>query len=317
VAAPGAASKDTLTRIIEMQPGTESAARAHYELGRLQLERGELEQAMQSFRQVPPHWPRWHSLAGLAIARIYETQIRDVDAAAREYRKVIRRHPESFASAECYSRMGDLYAALGDLISAENMRECAQRAYAKVMETSDDPQEREEAVGRFVTASRQLERWDAALEALLKARREAVKRKEVARRVEIDRQLGEIYLQREQHASALARFKDCLQHARRQGDLPDIVALTENVARCFQVLEDAPAVRRTWASLVDFVAKDAARMTEAARDVRIAPALVRAWLASDRGGEARKFRSRISRMTSPEARAALLLVDAELGAAPQ
>src|SRR5690349_7218482 len=90
-----AASLDTLTRIIEMQPGTESAARAHYELGMLQLEQGDLEAATGSFRRVPPHWPRWHGRAGLAIARIYETQLRDIGAAAREYRKVIRRHPDT------------------------------------------------------------------------------------------------------------------------------------------------------------------------------------------------------------------------------
>ena len=308
-----AASKDVLTRIIEMQPGTESAARAHYELGRLQLERGELEPAMGSFRQVPPHWPRWHSLAGLAIARIYETRIRDVDAASREYRKVIRRHPDSYASAECYARMGDLYEALGDPVSAENMRECAQRSYAKVMETSDDPQEREEAVARFVAASRQLERWDAAIDALSKARKDAVRRRDATRRYEIDRQLGDIYLQREQHGNALARFKECVQHARRQADLGDVVELTEKMARCLEAVEDSAALRRCHASLAEFVSRDPARLTETARDPRLAPSVVRSLVAADRHADARKLRTRISRMTSAEARATLVLVDAELG----
>ena len=314
---PQAATKDTLTRIIEMQPGTESAARAHYELGVLQLERGDLESATRSFRQVAPHWPRWHGRAGLAIARIYETQIRDVGAAEREYRKVIRRHPDTFAAAECHARMADLCDAMGDAIQAENLRECALRSYARVVETTDDPQERDEAMTRYVAASRQLERWESAIDALSKQRREAVRRRDAIRRIEIDRQLGDIFLQREQHGNALARYRDCLQHARRRKDVPEVVDLTENMARCLHATGDAAGVRRAWQSLVEFVHEDSARLSDCLRDVRLAPALVRGLSAVGRSADARKLRSRLGRMSSPEARAALAAVDAEIGAISQ
>lgn len=308
-------SVDTLTRIIEMQPGTESAARAHLELGQLQLQRGELEKATQSFRQVPPHWPRWHGRAGLAIAQIYEMQLHDLGAAEREYRKVIRRHPETHAAAECHSRLADLYESIGDMLSAENMRECAQRTYAKVIETTDDEPEREEALERFVAASRRLERWEPALHALEKQRQVAIARKDAARRCEIDRQLGEIYETREQHDNAIVRYKECLGHLRRAGSAGDVAEMIEAIARCQRAAgAEGSSVRRTYQGLLEFVGRDAARTTELLRDTRHAPILARAHLAADKVADARKLRSRLARSTTAESRAALLAFDAELQA---
>ncbi len=77
-------TRESLSQIIQMQPGTESAARAHFHLGSLQLADGEVETATDSYRRVPSSWPRWHARAGFAIARIYEEHLDDLDAAARE-----------------------------------------------------------------------------------------------------------------------------------------------------------------------------------------------------------------------------------------
>ncbi len=310
-----AASVDTLTRIIEMQPGTESAARAHLELGTLQLQRGELEKATESFRQVPPHWPRWHGRAGLAIAKIYEMQIRDLGAAEREYRKVIRRHPETHAAAECHSRLADIYASVGDHLSAENMRDCALRAFSKVVETTDDDAERQEALDRFVSASRILERWEPAIQALEKQRAAAVARRDANRRCALERQIGEIQELREQHAPALARYKACLAHVRRSGTPQEIADAAEAVARCCRALGETATLRRTYAGLLALITKDTAAMSELVRDARFAPILVRAHLATDRVSDARKLRARLARQTSAEAKAALAAVEAELSAA--
>lgn len=310
-----AASADTLTRIIEMQPGTESAARAHLELGMLQLQRGELEKATQSFRQVPPHWPRWHGRAGLAIAMIYEIQLRDLGAAEREYRKVIRRHPDTHAAAECHTRLAEIYISVGDHLSAENMRECALRAYGKVIETSDDEGEREEALGRFVVTSRILERWEPAVQALEKQRASAVARKDAARRSEIDRQLAEINEMREQHDAAASRYKECLAHARRSGSPAEVAELTESLARAQRAMGDPQGARKTMASLLEYVGKDSARLTELLRDARTVPSLVRAHVAADKQAELKKLRSRLARLTSAEAKAALAAFDAEQAAA--
>jgi len=305
---------DTLTRIIEMQPGTESAARAHLDLGMLQLQRGELEKATQSFRQVPHHWPRWHGRAGLAIAMIYEIQLRDLGAAEREYRKVIRRHPETHAAAECHSRLADIYLSVGDLLSAENMRECALRTYSKVIETTDLDSEREEALVRFVSASRALERWEPAVQVLEKQRLAAIARKDVTRRCEIDRQLAEINEMREQHDLAAARYKECLAQVRRSGGAAEVAELTEALARCQRSAGDGPGSRKTYQSLLEYLGKDAARLTELLRDARSCPVLVRAYVASDKVPELRKLRSRLARLTSAEARTALVAFEAELAA---
>ena len=314
MAAQVAASKETLTRIIEMQPGTESAAQAHFELGVLQLDGGDLEAAMASFRQVPPHWPRWHGRAGLAIARIYEMRIRDIGAAEREYRKVIRRHPDSFAAAECHARLADLTEAMGDPLSAENLRECAMRTYQRVIETTDNEQEREEALRRFVAASRRLERWEPALEALTRQRREALKRRDTPRRMEIDREIGDVYLQREQHGNALLRYRECLQHARRSGTVADVVELSSNVVRCLEAGEDPAAARKTWDGLVEYVKKDAARLTGIGKDLRLASVMVRAFIATDRLPDARRLRVKLAKLATPEARAILDEIDARIGA---
>jgi tetratricopeptide (TPR) repeat protein len=311
-----AASLDTLTRIIEMQPGTESAARAHLELGILQIERGELESATQSLRQVPPHWPRWHGRAGLAIARIYETQLRDIGAAAREYRKVIRRHPDTHAAAECHARLADIHDAMGDALSAENMRECAMRSYHKVIETTHDEQEREEALARFVTASRQLERWDLALQALERQRTRTIGRRDVVRRHEIDRQLAEIHELREHHERALVRYRECLAHARRNGTTAEVVELSEAIARCMRRTEaDAGALRRHYLTLLEHVGSAGPKLTEVLRDARLVPILVRALLACDRAPEVRRHRSRLARQASAEAKASVAALDAEVATA--
>lgn len=307
-----AASVDTLTRIIEMQPGTESAARAHLDLGMLQLQRGELEKATQSFRQVPHHWPRWHGRAGLAIAMIYEIQLRDLGAAEREYRKVIRRHPDTHAAAECHSRLADIYEAVGDALSAENMRECALRAYSKVIETSDDDQERSEALERFVAASRRLERWEPAVQVLEKQRAAAVARKDAVRRCDIDRQLAEIHELREQHEPAATRYREALAQLRRTGTSADVVEITEALARCCRALGDVAGAKKAYQGLLEHVGKDAARMNEVLRDARLVPVLVRAHAAADKLADARKLRTRLARLTSAEARAALAAFDAEL-----
>ena len=307
-----AASVDTLTRIIEMQPGTESAARAHLELGMLQLQRGELEKATQSFREVPPHWPRWHGRAGLAIAMIYEIQLRDLGAAEREYRKVIRRHPDTHAAAECHTRLADIYLSVGDPLSAENMRECALRTYSKVIETTDLESEREEALVRFVAASRSLERWEPAVQVLEKQRAGAIARKDAVRRCEFDRQLAEINELREQHDQAALRYKDCLAHVRRSGSPGDVAEITDALARCQRIAGDAAGAKKTYQSLLEYAGKDAARTTELLRDARAVPILVRAHVAADKGAELKKLRSRLARLTSAEARAALAAFDAEL-----
>lgn len=307
-----AASVDTLTRIIEMQPGTESAARAHLELGMLQLQRGELEKATQSFRQVPPHWPRWHGRAGLSIAMIYEIQLRDLGAAEREYRKVIRRHPETHAAAECHTRLADIYLSVGDLLSAENMRECALRTYGKVIETTDDDAEREEALVRFVAASRILERWEPAVQALEKQRTAAIARKDATRRCEIDRQLAEINELREQHDVAAGRYKDCLAHLRRSGSAAEVAEVTEALARCLRSAGDSAGMRKTYVSLLEYAGKDGARLTELLRDARSVPVLVRAHAVAEKSADIKKLRTRLARLTSAEARAALAAFDAEL-----
>jgi tetratricopeptide (TPR) repeat protein len=307
-----AASVDTLTRIIEMQPGTESAARAHLELGLLQLQRGELEKATQSFRQVPPHWPRWHGRAGLHIAMIYEIQLRDLGAAEREYRKVIRRHPDTHAAAECHSRLAEIYTSVGDLLSAENMRECALRAYGKVVDTSDDDAEREEALVRFVAVSRVLERWEPAVQALERQRNAAIARKDTARRCEIDRQLAEINEIREQHDVAAARYKECLAQIRRSGTAAEVAELTECLARCQRACGDAPAMKKTYQALLEYAGKDGARMTELLKDARTVPVLVRAHVATDRMAELKKLRSRLSRLTSADAKQAFAAFEAEM-----
>jgi tetratricopeptide (TPR) repeat protein len=309
-----AASKETLTRIIEMQPGTESAAQAHFELGVLQLDGADLEAAMTSLRQVPPHWPRWHGRAGLAIARIYEARIRDIGAAEREYRKVIRRHPDSFAAAECHARLADLTEAMGDPLSAENLRECAMRTYQRVIETTDNEPEREEALRRFVAASRRLERWEPALEALTRQRREAIKRRDTPRRMEIDREIGDVYVQREQHGNALLRYRECLLHARRSGPVADVVELTASMVRCLEFGEDAAAARKAWESLLDYVKKDAARLTAIAKDFRLAAIVIGAYVATGRMTDARRLRARLGKIVTPDTRSILEEIDARIGA---
>ena len=302
-------TRETLVRIIEMQPGTESAGRAHFELGVLQLESGDLEGAMLSFRQVPAHWPRWHGRAGLAIARIYETRIRDIGAAEREYRKVIRRHPESFAAAECHARLADLADAMGDSLSAENLREGAMRSYQRVIQTTDDVEERDESLSRFIGASRRLERWEPALEALTRQRREAVKVRDTNRRMEIDREIGDIYLEREQHGNALTRFRECLLHARRVGGLGDVVELTSNVVRCLEATDDDGGARKAWDAFVDYVQKDATRVTAVAKDPRLAVVVTRAFVATARVADARKLRTRVARLVTAEGKQALAEID--------
>jgi tetratricopeptide (TPR) repeat protein len=306
-----AASVDTLTRIIEMQPGTESAARAHLELGVLQLQRGELEAATESFRKVPPVWPRWHGRAGLHIAMIYEIQMKDLGAAEREYRKVIRRHPETHAAAECHARLADIYISVGDHLSAENMRECALRTYAKVIESTDDDSEREEALERFVAASRALERWEPAVQALERQRNTANARKDATRRCDIDRQLAEINELREQHDQAALRYKECLAHVRRNGTAAEVAEMTEALARCQRAAGDASGARKTYQALLEFVGRDGGRLTELLRDSRWVHVLVRAHVAADKLADLRKLRSRLARLTSVEARAALAAFDAE------
>lgn len=306
-------TRETLVRIIEMQPGTESAGRAHFELGVLQLDAGDLEGAMLSFRQVPSNWPRWHGRAGLAIARIYETRIRDIGAAEREYRKVIRRHPESFAAAECHARLADLAESQGDALSGENLREGAMRTYQRVIQTTDDDAERAESLSRFIGASRRLERWEPALEALTRQRREAVKVRDTARRMEIDREIGDIYLEREQHGNALLRFRECLQHARRSGGLGDVVELTSNVVRCLEATDDESAARKAWDAFVEYVKKDSTRVSAVGKDPRLAVVATRAFVATDRLSDARRLRSRVARLVTAEGKQALAEIDGLLG----
>ena len=308
--------QEALAQIIETQPGSESAARAHYEIGGLQLARGSVEAATAAYRQVPTTWPRWHARACLAIARIYDRQLQDVDAAAREYRKVIRVHPECFASAEAYARMGELYQALGDAVSAENMRECAVKSYERHLH-SDDLDERELALSRYVTTCRQLERWDEAIDALVKSRRAATRLRDTPRRVELDRQLGMLYLERQQFGNALIRFRACLQHARRRGDLDTYVSLCESAARCLRENADSVGLRRTYGSLLDFVGRSAGRRAEVLKDPRLAPVLVRAYLALGKVGQARQVHSRLRRTKSVQGREVLAAVEAEMSAVAQ
>lgn len=317
MAAQVVTTRETLVRIIEMQPGTESAGRAHYELGILQLEGGDLEGAMSSLRQVPSHWPRWHGRSGLAIARIYETRIRDIGAAEREYRKVIRRHPESFAAAECHARLADLAEAVGDTLSSENLREGAMRSYQRVIQTTDDASERDESIRRFISASRRLERWEPALEALTRQRRDAIKARDLDRRMEIDREIGDIYLEREQHGNALLRFRECLQHARRSGELGEVVELTSNVVRCLEATDDDGAARKTWDAFVEYVKKDATRVAAVGKDPRLAVVVTRAFVATDRLPEAKRLRTRVARLVTAEGKQALAEIDGLLGNAGQ
>lgn len=310
---PAALTKESLKQIIEAQPKSELAARARYELGGLHLAAGNVEGATGFFRKVSSSWPRWHSRAGLAIARIYDERVQDLEAAAREYRKVIRLHPESFAAAAGYGRLAEIYEMVGDPVSAENMRECAMRTYERVLESTDDRDERDAALERFVETSRQLERWDQATEALVKARRQAVRERNVERRNELDRQLGLLYLDREQFGNALIRFKSCLQHVRRRGDdLGGILSLTELTARCQAATDDATGVKRTYRALLDWVKRGKERRLAVQRDPELVRVFVRALIATDKVGEARQLRSRMKRMKGT--RDSLGVVESELEA---
>jgi tetratricopeptide (TPR) repeat protein len=305
-----ALTKESLHQIIEAQPASELAARARYELGGLHLAGGNVEVATTLYRDVPARWSRWHARAGLAIARIYDQHVKDIEAAAREYRKVIRLHPESYAAAEGYSRMAEIYELVGDPVSAENMRDCALRTYDRILDSTDDHDEREAALVRFVQTSRLLERWDLATEALVKARRQAVKDGDAARQVDLDRQLGLIYFDREQFGNALIRFKTCLQHARRRGELGASVTLTELVARCEEALDDRAGERRTWRAFLEWVRRSPDRKQRVQRDPALVGAYVRALLATDKAGEARQVRARLKRLKG--GKDALILVEALL-----
>lgn len=311
--APAASRHEALAQIIDSQPASEMAARARYELGGMHLRDGDLERATHYFRDVSPNWPRWHSQAGLAIARIYDDHVHDVEAAAREYRKLIRRHPETFAAAEGHARMAEIYEAVGDGVSAENMRECAMRAFQRLLAEADDADERDRALERFVDACRRLERWDAATDALVKARRQAVRRRDATRRAEFDRQLGTLYLDREQYGNALIRLRACLQHVRRRGeDVEAIVRLSEQVARCQEASEDRAGARRTYRALLDFLRRGKDRRQAVQRDAELVRIMTRAYLATDQTGQARQLRARLKRMRG--VRDSLAAVEAELQA---
>jgi Tfp pilus assembly protein PilF len=317
VAEPSRLTKEALHQIIQMQPGTESAARAHFQLGSLHLDGGEIETATASYRQVPPSWPRWHARAGFAIARIYETHLSDIEAAAREYRKVISLHPESMSAAQSYVRLSELHALVGDPVSAENMRECAMRTYERLAETGEDHDERDEARYRFAVASRELQRWDQATEALLTCRKRAVRHRDAARRYDIDRQLGLVYLEREQPGNAVKRFKDCLEYARRRSDTHAVVELSTLIARCHEAAGDETAARRAWRSLVEFVHRGKKRLAEAQVDPAVAPVLLDAYLRLDQEDRAKALRTRLRRLRSKEARELLAVVEARMEPPPE
>ena len=310
---PAKLSKESLKQIIQMQPGTESAARAHYQLGESHLDGGDIEVATESFRQVPPSWPRWHARAGFAIARIYETHLDDMESAAREYRKVISLHPDSMSAAQSYVQLAELHAKVGDPVSAENMRECAMRTYERLAEVSEDHDEKDEARFRFAVASRELQRWDQAVDALQLCRKRASRNKDAARRYEIDRQLGVIYLEREQHSNALKRFKDCLEYARRRTDVQGVVELNVLIARCHERSGDEGAAKRARRSLVEFIHRSKKRLQEAQRDPNVAPALVESYLKLDRVKDAKAIRTRLRRMRNSEARELLAFVEILIG----
>jgi tetratricopeptide (TPR) repeat protein len=308
VSEPAKLSKESLHQIIQMQPGTESAAKAHFQLGGLHLDGGEVETATEAFRQVPAQWAAWHARAGFAIARIYETHLDDIESAAREYRKVISLHPDSMSAAHSYQQLALLHQKVGDPVSAENMRECSMRTYERLATSGEDADERDEARFRFAVASRELQRWDQAVEALQTCRKRATRNKDAARRYDIDRQLGVIALEREQHAEALKRFKDCLEYARRRTDVPAVVELNILIARTHQSAGDDVADKRTRRSLVDFVHRSKKRLSEAQLDPKVAPALVECYLKLERVDDAKALRTRLRRFRSPEARELLEFV---------
>lgn len=303
-------TKESLKQIIQMQPGTESAARAHYQLGTLHLSGGEVEIATTSYRCVPAQWPRWHARAGFAIARIYEHQLDDLESAAREYRKVISLHPESMSAARSYSRMSAIYARLGDAVSSENMRECAMRTYERISQESEDPDERDEALFQFAVASRELQRWDQAIEAFTACRKRAVRDRDAARRFALDEQLGLLHMEREQPGLAAKRFRACLEQVRRKSDVRAVAQLSEQLAACQRGAGDESGAKRTLRSLVTFVHRSKARLSDAQKDPVAAPALVRAYVALDRLPDARKVRTRLRRLKNVEARQTLAEVEA-------
>lgn len=314
VGAAATTSKDTLTRIIEMQPGSESAARAHYELGGLHLSGGNLDGATSAFRQVPAAWPRWHSRAGLAIGRIYQNHWHDLEAAAREYRKVIRLHPDTMAAADGYAHLADIHQALGDHLTAENMRECAVRTYDRVMTLSRDADERDLALERFVRLARALDRRDLAVDALVKRRREAASARVPARLLAIDSELGDLYFELEQHGNALLRYKSCAQIARR-GSEPDVVLrLLDRMATCQELTGDRAGARRTWRSTVEYVARSRERASRAERQPGLAVILARAYAALERPQDIKKVRSRLARYRSADVSQALAAIDGMLQA---
>lgn len=311
---PAAARREVLAQIIETQPGSESAARAHYELGGIQLARGNVEDATSAYRKVPPTWPRWHSRASLEIARIYDQHLQDVEAATREYRKIIRVHPDSFAAAEGYARMAEIHEVFGDAVSADNMRECAMRTYERLLERADESDDRDLIVNRYVAVARRLDRADEAIETLVKVRRQALRERDVTRRVELDRQLGLLYLDREQHGNALLRFRACLQHSRRRGDVLGFAALAEMASRCLHATGDTAGYRRLHATLLGLLARNPARRADMQRDPRWAPLIARAYVAVRKPGLARQMRTRLKRQKNVQAREALVAVEAELTA---
>jgi len=315
VSEPAELSKESLHQIIQMQPGTESAARAHFLLGGLHLEVGDVETATASYRQVPAQWSRWHARAGFAIARIYEVRLSDSESAAREYRKVISLHPDSMPAAHSYVELAVLHQRLGDPVSSGNMRECAMRTYERLAESGDDAEERDEARFRFAVASRELQRWDQAVEALQTCRKRAARNKDATRRFEIDRQLGVIHLEREQYPDALKRFKDCLEHAKRRTEIPSVVELSILIARSHAGAGDDASDKRTRRSLVDFIHKSKKRLDEAQLDRKVAPALVECYLKLDRVDDAKALRTRLSRFRNPEARELLEFVSSLMSSA--
>lgn len=310
-----ATTRETLTRIIEMQPGSEAAARASYELGRIELDTGNVERATTSFRQVPATWPRWHARAGLAIGVIYETHWRDLDAATREYRKVIRMHPDCLPTAEAHARLGDIATALGDPVTAENMLECCVRACEKVLSGGSEAQEKDLALALLVTACRRLDRHDTAVEALIHRRREAIAARDAQRAVELDRELGHVYLERGQHGNALIRFKTCLQHARRKGTVASVVELTERVAECQRATGDIAGARRTYRTLVELLARRHDKKALIQKDASMALVVARAYILLDRTEDARKLRQRLAKVRGGEAAAIVAVIDTELASA--
>ena len=164
-----------------------------------------------------------------------------------------------------------------------------------------------------MSTCRRLECWDLATEALIRARREAVRRKDAGRRYDLDRHLGLLYLDREQYGNALLRFQACLQHARRQSDgVEAVVNLSALVARCQAETGDGGRVKRTHRALLDYLKRSKERRAIVNKEPALSLVVGRAYLAQGMSTEAKQLRARMRRLKGLAAKEAVAALDRDI-----